>query len=71
VRQALARYIEAIRGSRCATYLSRAPSLGDLVVAELTTEQLRKWFAIMAAAPPQSRLRPSRFPATQLSGGYA
>jgi len=31
------------------------PSLGDLVVTELTAEQLRKWLATMAAAPAQSR----------------
>jgi integrase len=31
------------------------PSLGELVVAELTAEQLRKWLATMAAAPAQGR----------------
>ena len=33
------------------------PSLGDIVVAELTAEQLRRWLATMAAAPAQSRPR--------------
>jgi integrase len=62
VRQALDRYIEHKRdqGQPVRDVLSRStahilPSLGDLVVAELTTEQLRKWLATMAAAPAQSR----------------
>jgi integrase len=62
VRQALARYIEHKRdlGQPVGDVLSRGtvhilPSLGDLVVAELTAEQLRRWLANMAAAPAQSR----------------
>ena len=62
VRQALSRYIEhkRQRGQPVNDTLSRGtvhilPSLGDLVVAELTTEELRKWLAAMAAAPAQSR----------------
>jgi hypothetical protein len=34
--------------------LAQSGSLGDLVVAELTAEVLRKWLATMAAAPAQS-----------------
>ena len=62
VRQALGRYIEHKRdlGQPVGDVLSRGtvhilPSLGDLVVAELTAEQLRRWLATMAAAPAQSR----------------
>jgi integrase len=62
VRQALARYIEnkRERGQPVRDIESRGtvhilPSLGDLVVAELTAEPLRKWLATMAAAPAQSR----------------
>jgi integrase len=62
VRQALARYIEhkRERGQPVRDIESRGtvhilPSLGDLVVGELTAEQLRKWLATMAAAPAQSR----------------
>ena len=62
MRQALARYIEYKRdlGQPVGDVLSRGtvhilPSLGDLVVAELTAEQLRRWLANMAAAPAQSR----------------
>jgi integrase len=56
------RYIEHKRdqGQEVRDILSRGaahilPSLGNLVVAELTSEQLRKWLATMAAAPAQSR----------------
>lgn len=64
VRQALSRYIEHKRtlGQPVGDVTSRAtvhilPSLGDIVVAELTSEQLRRWLATMAAAPAQSRPR--------------
>jgi hypothetical protein len=30
------------------------PDLGDLVVAELTAERLRRWLATMAATPAQT-----------------
>jgi integrase len=33
------------------------PVLGDLVVSELTAEQLRRWLATMAAAPAQRRAK--------------
>src|SRR5262249_61182350 len=33
------------------------PALGDLVVSELTAEQLRRWLATMAAAPAQRRAK--------------
>jgi integrase len=62
VRQALGRYIEHKRdlGQPVGDVLGRGtvhilPSLGDLVVAELTAEQLRKWLSTMAAAAAQSR----------------
>ena len=62
VRKALELYIEhkRNRGESVADVLSRGtthilPSLGDLVVAELTAEVLRKWLATMAAAPAQNR----------------
>ncbi len=62
VRQALARYIDYKRalGQPVNDVLSRGtahilPSLGDLVVAELTAEQLRSWLATLAASPRQTR----------------
>jgi integrase len=62
VRQALDRYIEHKRdqGQPVGDILSRGtahilPPLGDLVVAELTADVLRKWLATMAAQPAQSR----------------
>ena len=62
VRQALMRYIEHKRtlGQPVGDVTSRGavhilPSLGDVGVAELTAEQLRRWLATMAAAPAQSR----------------
>jgi hypothetical protein len=62
VRQALKRYIEykRTRGQPVYDVQSRGtahilPSLGDLVVAELTAEQLRSWLATLAASPRQTR----------------
>ena len=62
VRQAVNRYIEHKRqqGQPVRDALGRStvhilPTLGDLVVAELTAEQLREWLATMAAAPAQKR----------------
>jgi integrase len=62
VRQALRRYIDHKRtlGQPVGDVLSRGtthilPPLGNLVVAELTAETLRKWLATMAAQPAQNR----------------
>ena len=62
VRQAMARYVDYkhSQGQPVNDLLGRSdahilPALGDLVVAELTAEQLRRWLATMAAAPAQSR----------------
>jgi integrase len=62
VRQAMTRYAEYKRGQGAdvGDLLSRTrvhilPALGDLVVAELTAEHLRRWLVAMAATPPQSR----------------
>lgn len=62
VRQAFDRYIAYKRalGQSVKDVLSRGaahilPPLGDLVVAELTAEQLRKWLATLAAQPAQTR----------------
>ena len=62
VRQAMARYIDfkQSRGQQVNDVVSRSavhilPTLGDCVVAELTAERLRKWLAVMAAQPAQSR----------------
>ena len=62
VRQAMGRYVDYKRsqGQPVNDLLGRSnahilPALGDLVVAELTAEQLRRWLATMAAAPAQSR----------------
>ena len=62
VRQAMGRYIDYKRsqGQPVNDLMGRSnthilPALGDLVVAELTAEQLRRWLATMAAAPAQSR----------------
>ena len=64
VRQAMERYVEYKhhKGQPVEDTVSRStvhilPSLGDLVVAELTAEQLRRWLSTMAAAPAQSRPR--------------
>ena len=62
VQQAMTRYIDYKQGlgqsvrdvvSRSAVHI--LPALGDCVVAELTAERLRKWLAVMAAQPAQSR----------------
>ena len=67
VRQTIARYVDYKRsqGQPVNDLLGRSnahilPALGDLVVAELTAEQLRRWLATMAAAPPQSRPKAGR-----------
>jgi integrase len=64
VRQAMARYVDYKRhqGQPVGDLISRSnvhilPTLGDLVVSELTAEQLRHWLAIMAAAPAQRRAK--------------
>jgi integrase len=43
--------------SGCRAPVHILPDLGDLVVAELTTERLRQWLTTMAAAPAQLRPR--------------
>jgi integrase len=62
VRGALERYVEFKRseGQSVRDLVSRArvhilPPLGDLIVAELTSERLRSWLATLAAAPAQKR----------------
>jgi hypothetical protein len=62
VRDAFDRYIDYKRsvGQPVADLLSRGrahilPVLGDLVVAELTADQLRRWLATMAGTPAQTR----------------
>jgi hypothetical protein len=62
VRQAMGRYIDYKRhkGQPVGDLISRSrvhilPALGDLVVSELSAEQLRRWLATMAAAPAQRR----------------
>jgi integrase len=75
VRQALSRYIEHKRtlGQPVGDVTSRGavhilPSLGDMVVAELTAEQLRRWLATMAAGPAQSRPKDGK-PQYRLAAG--
>jgi integrase len=67
VRQAMARYVDykqhqgqPVRDliSRCRVHI--LPTLGDLVVSELTAEQLRRWLATMAAAPAQRRAKDNK-----------
>src|SRR5262249_1102583 len=62
VQQAMTRYIDYKQGlgqpvrdvvSRSTVHI--LPALGDCVVAELTAERLRKWLAVMASQPAQSR----------------
>ena len=67
VRDAFNRYVEFKRslGQPTADPLSRGrahilPPLGDLVIAELTAEVLRRWLATMAAAPAQTRPKGGR-----------
>jgi integrase len=62
VRQAVEHYVEFKRaqGQPIGDLISRTkahvlPELGNLVVAELTAERLRRWLATMAAAPAQKR----------------
>jgi integrase len=62
VRQALERYVEYKRqlGQPVADVRSRGkvhilPVLGDLVVADLTAERLRRWLAAMADSAAQTR----------------
>jgi hypothetical protein len=64
VRQAMHRYIDYKhqKGQPVGDLISRSnvhiiPTLGDLVVSELTAEQLRRWLATMAAAPAQRRAK--------------
>lgn len=64
VRQAMQQYVDhkKARGQSVADVMSRGtahilPPLGDLVVAELTAEQLRRWLATMAASRAQFRPR--------------
>jgi len=65
VRQAMDRYVEykRNRGQSVADVMSRGtahilPPLGDLVVSELTAEELERWLASMASSPAQ--VRPKR-----------
>src|SRR5215471_2108696 len=64
VRQAMQRYIDYKhqKGQPVGDFISRTnvhiiPTLGDLVVSELTAEQLRRWLAIMAHSPAQRRAK--------------
>jgi integrase len=69
VRQAVARYLEhkrhvgqtgAVRDlvSRGTAHIF--PALGDMVIAELTSEQIRRWLAAMAAMPAMVRAKPGK-----------
>jgi integrase len=67
VRKAMEQYIEykSTEGAPVGDLLSRGnahilPPLGDLVVSELTAEQLRRWLATLAATPAQVRPRAGR-----------
>jgi hypothetical protein len=67
VRQAMHRYIDFKhqKGQPVGDLISRTnvhilPTLGDLVVSELTAEQLRRWLATMAATPAQRRAKGSK-----------
>jgi integrase len=64
VRQAMARYVDykQHKGQSVGDLISRSnvhilPTLGDLVVSQLSAEQLRRWLATMAAAPAQRRAK--------------
>jgi hypothetical protein len=61
VRQAMARYVDYKR-SQGHDLMGRSnarilPALGDLVVAELTAEQLRRWLATILRRPPKAAPR--------------
>jgi len=65
VRQAMELYVEFKRsqGQSVADVMSRGtahilPTLGDLVVSELTAEELRRWLAAMASS--RAQVRPKR-----------
>jgi hypothetical protein len=67
VRGALDSYVEYKRqtGQSASDLLSRArvhilPTLGDLVVADLTAEKLRRWLSNMANSPAQTRPKGGR-----------
>ena len=67
VRGAWARYVAAKRdeGKDIDNMEGRGkvhilPELGDLIVSELTTDQLRRWLATMAAAPAQKPSKGSK-----------
>jgi integrase len=64
VRQAMERYIDYKhqKGQPVGDLISRSgvhilPTLGDLVVSELTAEQLRRWLHLMAHSPAQRRAK--------------
>src|SRR5262249_41165487 len=64
VRQAMERYVDYKhqKGQPVGDLISRSsvhilPTLGDLVVSELTAEQLRRWLHLMAHSPAQRRAR--------------
>jgi integrase len=64
VRQAMHRYIDYKhqKGQPVGDLISRSnvhiiPTLGDLVVSELTAEQLRRWLSNMANSPAQRRAK--------------
>jgi integrase len=64
VRQAMHRYIDYKhqKGQPVGDLTSRTnvhiiPTLGDLVVSELTAEQLRRWLSVMAHSPAQRRAK--------------
>jgi hypothetical protein len=64
VRQAMHRYVDYKhqKGQPVGDLISRSnvhiiPTLGDLVVSELTAEQLRRWLSNMAHSPAQRRAK--------------
>src|SRR5499427_2295052 len=64
VRQAMHRYIDYKhqKGQPVGDLISRSgvhilPTLGDLVVSELSAEQLRRWLHLMAHSPAQRRAK--------------
>jgi hypothetical protein len=66
VRGAMERYIDYKRdhGQPVADLISRTeahilPALGDRLVAELTSEQLRKWLTTLSAMPAMTRTKPT------------